>query len=223
MPAPPTLYAKTSLPRGDGLASDVPLVGGHLALDLLNSTPAHGVHHVDDLLAPGYVNLLDWAAAAGAIDFDLVRPLMLLAGKEPREAAAVRRRAIALRGELQPVIQSLTQGAATESRLPVLNTELTVAGEARELVLDGGYGTWRWKRPRALERPLWELALAAADLLLHADRGKLRQCAAPTCQRYFLDTSRNGLRRYCSPNGCGTVERVRRFRERHRQNPSSTD
>lgn len=217
MSTPPTLYAKTPLPRTRSATGDLPLVGGHLALDFLNSTPRHGEHHAGDLLAPGYVNLIDWAAAARAIAPDSVRPLTVLAGKEPREAAAVRRRALALRDELVEVVEALISGADLSRDLPVIDAEVTSAQDARSLQLRDGNGIWIWKRERALERPLWEVALAVADLLLHADRVRLRQCDAPDCARFFLDTSRNGMRRYCSASGCGTVERVRRFRARQRQ------
>ena len=217
MSSPPTLYAKTTLPRADGALSDVPLVGGHLALDLLNSTPRHDGHHPDDLLAPGYVNLLQWAVAVGALAPDQIRPLELLAGKEPREAAAVRRRTLALRRELAAVVAALVHGGTISRDLPVIDAEVASAQDARSLVLHDGAGEWRWKREKTLERPLWEVALAGADLLLHADRSRVRQCDAPDCERFFVDTSRNGLRRYCSAGCCGTVERVRRYRERQRQ------
>ncbi len=217
MSTPPTLYAKTPLSRTESSANAVALVGGHLALDFLNTTPRHGEHHPGDLLAPGYVNLVDWAAAAGAIAPDSARGLMLLAGKEPREAAAVRRRALALREELAEVVVALVASETDSRDLPVIGAEVMSAQDARSLVLRDGFGAWIWKRERALEQPLWEVALATADLLLHADRTRLRQCDAPDCERFFLDTSRNGMRRYCSASSCGTVERVRRFRARQRQ------
>ena len=217
MPAPPTLYAKSPLPRPERPADTPPLVGGHLALDFLNSTPRHGEHAPGDLLAPGYVNFVDWAAGANAIPADLARPLLLVAGKEPREAAAVRRRALALRDELAGVAAGLIRAESLTSDLPVIDAEVRSAQDARTLHLGNGAASWAWQRERSLERPLWEVALAVADLLLHADWSRVRQCDAPECERFFLDTSRNGMRRYCSASGCGTVERVRRFRARQRQ------
>jgi len=214
MPTPPTLYAKSPLPRAPGQGADIPLVGGHLALDFLNSTPHHDGHDAADLLAPGYVNVLDWAAAAGAITAEEIRTLTLMASKEPREAAAVRRRLIALRGEAHPVVLALIQGNPPDCSLTVINQEVTAAQNARLLTLSAGAGHWQWTKARSLERPLWEVSLAIGELLLQADQLRIRQCDAPECERVFLDTSRNGLRRYCSASGCGTVERVRRFRKR---------
>jgi predicted RNA-binding Zn ribbon-like protein len=217
MPTPPTLYAKSPLPRAPGQSGDIPLVGGHLALDFLNSTPHHAAHDAADLLAPGYVNVLDWAAAAGVIAAEEIRPLTLLAGKEPREAAAVRRRLVALRAEAYPVVLALVHGERPDSSLTVLNQEVMAAHTARQLVLGPGSAGWGWRQSRSLERPLWDIALAIAEVLLQAGHLRIRQCDAPACERFFLDTSRNGLRRYCSASGCGTVERVRRFRQRQRE------
>lgn len=43
----------------------------------------------------------------------------------------------------------------------------------------------------------------------------IRQCEAPTCTLYFLDTSRRGDRRWCSMLACGNRAKVAEFRRRH--------
>jgi predicted RNA-binding Zn ribbon-like protein len=42
----------------------------------------------------------------------------------------------------------------------------------------------------------------------------IRQCEAPTCTLYFLDTSRRGDRRWCSMLACGNRAKVAEFRRR---------
>src|SRR5206468_11745710 len=55
------------------------------------------------------------------------------------------------------------------------------------------------------------LALEAASFALGSEAGRLKRCARsePECGRYFVDRSRDGRGRWCSPP-CGTVERSRR-------------
>jgi predicted RNA-binding Zn ribbon-like protein len=56
---------------------------------------------------------------------------------------------------------------------------------------------------------------AAADLLLGDRITRLRSCASPRCGRLFLDESRNGLRRWCDMQVCGSRAKARRYYERH--------
>ncbi|HEY6056808.1 MAG TPA: CGNR zinc finger domain-containing protein [Candidatus Limnocylindrales bacterium] len=45
-----------------------------------------------------------------------------------------------------------------------------------------------------------------------ARRERLRLCGNPLCRLVFLDSSRNGSRRWCDTTGCGNRARVRRYR-----------
>jgi predicted RNA-binding Zn ribbon-like protein len=68
-------------------------------------------------------------------------------------------------------------------------------------------------------RPGW---LAADDLLdIITNRpGRIRQCAHPRCVLWFLDTSRNGSRRWCSMAGCGNRAKAQQHYRRHRHSNS---
>ncbi len=71
--------------------------------------------------------------------------------------------------------------------------------------------------PEGLLAPV---AAAAAELLAHGDRSRLRQCAAEGCGRWFYDVSRNGRRRWCSMARCGNRAKVAAHYRRHRQAPA---
>ena len=45
----------------------------------------------------------------------------------------------------------------------------------------------------------------------------VRQCQAPVCTLYFLDTSRKGDRRWCSMSACGNKAKAASFRRRQRR------
>lgn len=63
---------------------------------------------------------------------------------------------------------------------------------------------------------LAEIAASGADLISRYDGRRVRVCANPGCRWVFYDTSKGGQRRWCRPNACGNVDKVRRFRERQR-------
>jgi predicted RNA-binding Zn ribbon-like protein len=213
----PTLYGKEALPRSRSHDRFGPLVGGDLILDLANTTDRHGEQGAADDLAPGYANVVDWFEYADVLDAQQSRRLLLVAGKNPRDAAAIRRRLMALRDATYAIILAIIdQGAPETPDLDVLNEELARARAARDLVASHGGLDWDWVAPIGLDRVLWEASLAAERLLTSDRLARLRQCDAPDCQRVFLDTSRNGSRRYCTSTGCGAVERIRRFRDRQR-------
>jgi predicted RNA-binding Zn ribbon-like protein len=77
---------------------------------------------------------------------------------------------------------------------------------------DDGRLQWRFEPMTAsLGAMLRPIARAAADLLASSDLALVRTCASPTCQWFFLDTSKNHHRRWCSMKQCGNRAKVRSF------------
>lgn len=73
-------------------------------------------------------------------------------------------------------------------------------------------------RPGSVDwsRPLDEVVASAWELLQGAERARIRRCEGDGCGWLFLDGTKNGSRRYCSPEDCGRRERLRRHRARRR-------
>jgi predicted RNA-binding Zn ribbon-like protein len=201
------------------------LVGGHLCLDFVNTVGgripsgggATGSRVLADKLA-GYPDLLAWSRhtrAVGAVD---AGRLAHRADGEPREAAAVLDRALALREALHRTLRSLMSGRrpAPEDLL-LLNTEIAAA-RGREVLTADAHGL-RWEWPDAghgLDSLLWPISRAAAALLTSGDLSRLRQCGGERCGWLFLDRSRNRSRQWCTMADCGNVSKVRRFRQKQR-------
>ena len=80
-----------------------------------------------------------------------------------------------------------------------------------------GQLAWGWADdPISLDLPLWPIVRSAADLLTSPTLSALRVCAADACAWLFLDTSRNGSRRWCSMRTCGNRAKARRHHARVR-------
>ena len=74
--------------------------------------------------------------------------------------------------------------------------------------------------PATVDAALGRLARQAAEHLAGPERAYLGACAADDCRMVFLDPG--GRRRWCAPERCGVLSRVRAHRERARHNPGST-
>lgn len=64
-------------------------------------------------------------------------------------------------------------------------------------------------------RPAWYAAASYLDLVQDRPE-RIRRCAHPACVLYFYDTSRNGTRRWCSMEGCGSRVKASRHYSRVR-------
>lgn len=216
----PTLYGRGHQLRETGNRATRQMYGGILCLDFLNTVSDHTGLPGEDDLSPGYVNIVDWFRQAGVLTEDDADRLLRAAGKEPREAAAVRKRAIALREALYAIVLAFRSGAEPAAdALDLFNREHGAALGHGSFVPHGPSLGWQWQGGSLLDRMLWPACQSAAALLSGDQLAKVKQCEATDCQAFFLDGSKNGSRRFCSAAGCGTATRVRRFRERH--NPGS--
>ncbi|PPK68553.1 CGNR zinc finger domain-containing protein [Actinokineospora auranticolor] len=63
--------------------------------------------------------------------------------------------------------------------------------------------------------PSWLAARHCLDLLTTVP-DRIKACAGPTCVLHFLDTSKNGSRRWCSMAGCGNRAKANRHYTRSR-------
>ena len=100
--------------------------------------------------------------------------------------------------------------------LDALGTELSRWYPHGRLVPDGDRLQWAYGGMDELERPLWEIARAAARLVTSPSLARVRPCAADDCGWWFLDDTKNGSRRWCDMKICGNRDKVRRFRARQK-------
>ena len=193
------------------------LSGGALCLDFANTAENPGDEYPVDYLFPGYGNLVTWLLHAEILDTATATSLMRAARRDPREAVQVRRRAIALRD----AIRAAALRNAGKDDLQVLQDEWHQASAHRLLTPDPERGMlhWHWPTSKRLDAPLWPIIASAIDLLTTDHGDRLRSCAATGCTSLFLDTTRNGNRRFCQAQGCGNRTRVRRFRESRNSAP----
>jgi predicted RNA-binding Zn ribbon-like protein len=102
-----------------------------------------------------------------------------------------------------------------------LNASVHEAALHLRLVQNDERCEWRFDDPgSSFSSILWPIARAAADLLASDQLPFVRACSSPTCQWFFLDTSKNHHRRWCSMKLCGNRTKVQKFYARKKKGPS---
>lgn len=185
-------------------------LGGHVALDLVNTVLVENGELVDRIAAPE--ELAAWVAASSlGAEF----------GAPGAVGPAVYAQAIGLRGALKAAFDALVAGEAIpNASLAMLNAILR-ARPGTELRRSGPDGLRHVLRVdlAADDAPLpWLVADAAATLLTGTAAGRLRRCAnCHSCVLMFLDTSRSHTRRWCSMELCGNRSKVAAHQARARR------
>jgi predicted RNA-binding Zn ribbon-like protein len=191
---------------------EIELSGGALALDFANTVGGTHVSPTHDHLR-SYGDIARFAVLAGGLPSSAAKRLAERAKRDPTRAEAVYELGIALRESIWGVFSALASGESPRDADLALIGDAAASGAARSrLVYDrDGVG---WSLPSDsddLERPLWDVARSAADLLTSGEHDRIKECASTTCEWVFLDRSRNRSRRWCDMSDCGNRAKARRF------------
>ena len=198
---------------------NVPLEGGHLALDFANTVGGlrDEPPSPDDEYLESYEDLPTWCARVGLISEREAASLKAAASRDEQGARRAHRRAIELRELLYPIFRALADGddppaellerLREKEREALADAHLVSAGDARF--------EWAWPPPRTLTDPLQRIVHAAVELLTEGPLDRLKTCG--NCRWLFLDESRNHSRRWCSMDECGLQMKHARFVERRRR------
>ena len=211
--------------------ADIPLVGGHPALDLVNTVeprlppkPSGGSVEavLDHFSAPA--GLLVWARRSELLSTAEVLVEEDVWGYSPELAERSRSGVVAVREALYDVLLRLLDGVvpadSIERQLGLLAAGRAAAAARTQL------------RPAPGSRPTFQehigtepglvildrIAVAAIELLTTVDLGLLRACPLDEggCGWLFLDRSRGHTRRWCVMADCGTKAKARRLNDRRR-------
>jgi predicted RNA-binding Zn ribbon-like protein len=186
---------------------DLQFVGGHVALDFVNTAEERGHPEADDVLrTPG--DLSRWGQRYG-----------VLSGGSRSEADGAAQaelsRALEARELLYNLFLARVRGARpSEPDLADLSRLAAAAYRAGRLTRTaGGRVTWSWPRDE-LSTVRHVAITAAVDLLAGDQAQRLKQCPGEQCGWLFLDMTKRGNRRWCSMSECGQDAKTARRRAR---------
>jgi len=189
---------------------DYEFLAGNLALDFTNTVHSHGLADPRDDLKTAD-DLIDWASQAGLLREGEIRQLR----KAPPDEAHFRQ-ALALRELLYAIFSRARIGRKPDpEKLKAFQGSYQNAIRHAEFHPVGDHYQLAWPTVTSpLDRALWQITRSAAELLTSEALTHVRQCSGETCSWLFVDTSRNGRRRWCDMRACGNRAKVRRFRLR---------
>jgi predicted RNA-binding Zn ribbon-like protein len=167
-------------------------VGNHPGLDLVNTGAADANGDALELV-PDWSALVGWARAAGLVDAALADQCLAADSRRARATVAWFHR---LRSSLRAVLESGDGGdaaAALDAAVAEVPVRLTFSPAGADLLVDSS---------RPLDRMRLALATAALDAA-RLERSRVRRCEGARCVLLYLDTTKNGSRRWCDMASCG--------------------
>jgi predicted RNA-binding Zn ribbon-like protein len=214
--------------------ADLPLVGGHPALDLVNTVergiPVPGSPARDYL--PDPTEVVAWARLSELLSDHEAATVARRWRQDPSAAQASIDVLKEIREALHlTLLAAVGSGdwadAATTAALSLLHRRWLEAVGRSEMVRspEGAPGVVL----RVGTDPAWLLsdraAESALDALRSTDMEHLRRCPVESggCGWVFFDRSRNGSRRWCRMADCGTAVKSRRLTERRRKQRLNSD
>ncbi|HET8840376.1 MAG TPA: CGNR zinc finger domain-containing protein [Ktedonobacteraceae bacterium] len=197
-------------------------IGGSVCLDFVNTVRgARGKVSYEGLTR--YSDLISWSQQATLVTASEAEVLELIAQGCEEEALAVLQRAYLLREALRQIFIALsTDTPPSSADVEALNRELRKGTTGASIVLNADGLRWEWEQAEGtLDQMLGPVARSAALLLTSAEPSLIRQCANVRCCWLFVDTTKNHSRHYCRTSICGNKVRVRRHRQRLRDESAS--
>ena len=184
-----------------------------LCLDYANTRCWRGLAQPKETLQRP-ADLLAWCRRAG------LRPVP--ARLRAPAVAGLFAEAICLREVIYSVFSALATGTTIAAAdLSALNAAIGQAAPRAHIAPFGAGYAWQVdvrigaaavSASDLLSPVIW----SAADLLVAARAGAVRQCAENTCRWLFLDQSRNAARRWCDMGSCGNRAKARRHYRKRR-------
>lgn len=210
----------SSLPTKSGPLDQLPpiLVGGHLALDFLNSTAAPSGVPVE-WITSGY-DLVAWMVEVKAISPADTK--IILAQFSTHDLDQTAHGAVALREWFRDVLIGVNaHGIRSLPRVDINHLNEILSQDASYLRIEDTKETdLRLTAQRIWQKPgdlLVPLAASMADLLCEGDFNLIRNCGNPPCTMWFYDRTKGHRRRWCSQAVCGNRAKVAAFRERQKR------
>lgn len=184
-----------------------------LWLSFVNTDETRGHERTDTMR--DFSALARWLEANGVLDAERAAVMQRRAEQQPAGASAALADARRIRAALRALAERGAQSAPVrQDVLAEINRVLgrsagTRRVESRE---DDTFVRSFVPGGDAFAGLMIPVVESAADALVLGELARVRRCANASCSRVFLDTSKNGKRRWCDMRTCGNREKAARHR-----------
>jgi len=191
------------------LANDIPLLGGRLAVDFVNTASGKD--------GPSWERFILLLEATAVVSPERRSQLLSLPAFDPQAAEAALLKARRLSSGLRQAFSAIVrkQRILPECVEPVNQILRVTEGHDELIQQDGLWEISFIARESGLDWLLAAIARSGAEIITEGPRSGLRICANPRCGLYFYDKSRTHRRRWCSMALCGNRSKVAAFARKH--------
>ena len=183
--------------------ANMPLDGGVLCLDFVNTVHHRKKEPLDDYFKVNG-DILDWGLRTEIISETSYNILYKKIDNESSGKGSFMEKSIELRELLYRIFLGITLGKEIRNEdMNAFNQYLAVYFNSIAVKIedDRFIEGWKWKG-EDLNRVLLLVVKSAYDLLLSDRLDRVKEC--PSCGWLFLDTTKNGKRKWCSMKSCGS-------------------
>jgi predicted RNA-binding Zn ribbon-like protein len=195
------------------------MVGGCLAFDFINTVNTRKPEPEFEYLET-FENLIAWSERVGSPDVAKLKALREYAAQQPEVASAALRDVTKAREMLYALFSAIAVGDSPGAAVTdEFNRRLSDAFQKIYVKFGpGGTEVLFSNEEVALNEPMYPVLKSAFDILTGGDFEKIKEC--PRCGWLFLDTSKNGKRKWCDMNVCGSRKKsleyyYRKTKSRH--------
>jgi hypothetical protein len=143
-----------------------------------------------------YDDFIQWINKIGLLPKGKIDAITAFSKSHSRKSVTILQEVINAREVMFRLFSSLSN-----MRIDVGRTEVTTSFTVSEKTI--------------LKEPLYLLVKNAFDILSTQSFERIKEC--PTCKWLFLDTTKNGKRRWCNMQVCGSNDKARRYYHRKKE------
>lgn len=187
---------------------------GEFSLDFINSKvmDTRTMPFID--LFSDYEYIVLWFRHLQLLNDEEVERYCQLAKQDPINAQKAYEKITTLRDANYRIFTAIAHNQKPASGdLDILNQNLGEAMSNRKVISTPEGIKWVWnKGDDSLDWMAWPVAHSAAQILTSDQVQRVRECSG--CYWMFMDTSRNGMRRWCDMKTCGNRAKAHRHYEK---------
>lgn len=192
---------------------DMPLDGGCLCFDFVNTVPNRKAEVQEDYLH-SYADLLSWCVHTGLLSEDASEELLNRTSVTSRKKLFAT--ALELRENLYRIFSAVASGTAPpEKEFQSFNRHLQHSLRTVVLAGTGDQKEIIWSDHTEGAFPLHQVMASAFGLWTGQESRRIKECER--CGWLFLDTTKNNSRRWCSMNSCGSSDKALRYYYRQKK------
>lgn len=189
--------------------TEAAFVGGHPALDFLNTVDDHGKTRTTSRIAD-WESFVGWSQASGLFSECELHALATMGGRDKRRAKLAE---IHNLREIAHAVLSAIAARTDPPKMELKTLEDSIKSALARASLTGRSNGFEWSA--RTDNPHWMIdafGLSVENLLRTADLERICECGR--CTWLFIDRGRGAGRRWCDMRTCGNRAKAEAFRKR---------